>query len=49
MFSSSSIVRLIPSTFDFVGNDSSMSQPAKMSEIFPTPYVVCPAARIALR
>ena len=28
-FSSSSIVRLMPSTFDFVGNDSSISQPAK--------------------
>ena len=31
------MVRLMPSTFDFVGNESSMSQPAKMSEIFPTP------------
>ena len=40
-------MRLMPSTFDFVGNDSSMSQPAKMSPIFPTPYVVCPASRIA--
>jgi len=28
---------LIPSTFDFVGKDSPMSHPAKMSEIFPTP------------
>ena len=36
-FSSSSMVRLIPSTFEVVGNESSTSQPAKMSEIFPTP------------
>ena len=48
-FSSSSIVRLIPSTFDFVGNESSTSQPAKMSEIFPTPYTVLPASRISER
>ena len=35
--SRSSIVRLMPSTFDLVGNDSSTSHPAKMSWIFPTP------------
>ena len=34
---SSSSVRWMPSTFDFVGNDSSTSWPAKMSPIFPTP------------
>src|SRR5581483_556411 len=34
---SSSSVRWMPSMFDFVGNDSSTSKPAKMSEIFPTP------------
>ena len=34
---SSSSVRWIPSTFDFVGCDSSMSRPAKMSWILPTP------------
>ena len=27
----------VPSAFDFVGFDSSMSWPAKMSEILPTP------------
>src|SRR6188508_3599447 len=48
-FSRSSVVRLMPSTFDFVGNDASTSHPAKMSEIFPTPYVVWPASRMAVR
>ena len=38
-----------PSTFDFVGNDSSMSQPAKMSPIFPTPCTFCPVSRISER
>ena len=36
----------IPSMFDFVGCDSSMSQPAKMSPILPTPCTVVPASRI---
>ncbi len=30
-------VTVVPSAFDFVGFDSSMSWPAKMSEILPTP------------
>ena len=46
-FSRSSIVRLIPSTFDFVGNDSSMSQPAKMSRDLPD--AVRRVARVADR
>ena len=42
-------MRWIPSTFDLVGNDSSMSQPAKMSEIFPTPYTFAPFSRASDR
>ena len=37
---SSSSVFVIPSTFDFVGWLSSMSSPAKMSPILPTPWTV---------
>src|SRR5919201_5089269 len=42
--SSVSVCR-IPSMFDCVGRDSSMSWPAKMSPIFPTPCTVLPASR----
>ena len=42
-------VCVIPSTFDFVGCDSSMSQPAKMSLILPTPCTFCPVSRTSER
>src|SRR5262249_54890712 len=41
-------VCVMPSTFDFVGCDSSMSCPAKMSPILPTPCTFIPASRTSV-